>query len=94
MSPKGRHWMGLWLLGFLVVAVSVVRRQSAARELALSLRELETRRAALEVTRAGVLGEIQTAQSRGVLVPLVRGLYGLRLPEDSEIVILQEPRLR
>jgi hypothetical protein len=77
-----------------LVAFLVVDRQSRAREEALALRDLEARRGALEVQRAGLMAELHRARSRAVLVPLARDRLGLRLPQDSEIVILQEPRLR
>ncbi len=40
------------------------------------------------------IAAIRHAQSRGVLVPLAEARLGLRLPQDTEIVILQVPRAR
>jgi hypothetical protein len=94
MKLRGRHWMGLWLAGFLVAAALVVHRQVVARAAALELRELEAVRGALEVAKSDAAGDLHQARSRGVLVPLARSRLGLRLPQDSEIIILQEPRLR
>ncbi len=88
---RGRHWIALALAAFLVVALVVVRRQSTALEAARDLRELEQVRGALEVQRASLIGSLQHARSRGVMVPLARRRHGLRLPQDSEITILQGP---
>ncbi|MBI4541638.1 MAG: hypothetical protein HY705_01265 [Gemmatimonadetes bacterium] len=94
MSLQGRHWVALWLAGFLAVAGAVVARQDAALAAARELRALEAARAALEVSKATAAGEIRRARSRAVLVPLAERRLGLRLPRDSEIVILQGPRPR
>lgn len=94
MTLKGRHWLALWLTGFLVVAWIVVWRQTAARAAADELRALAVARGALEVSRATAAAEILKAKSRAVLVPLAERRLGLRLPQDSEIIILQDPRHR
>ena len=94
MTLRGRHWVALWLLGFLVMAVAVVWRQTAALATARQLKALQTVRQALEVTRAATSAGIRHAESRAVLVPLAQARLGLRLPQDTEIVILQDPRAR
>ena len=91
---KGRHWVALWLLAFLLVALAVVRRQNAALETTRELQQLRKTRGALEVSRSALVGETHRARSRGVLVPLAQQKLGLRLPQDSEITILQDPRPR
>jgi preprotein translocase subunit YajC len=88
---KGRHWVALWLLAFLLMALAVIRRQSAALEATRELQQLRRTRGALEVSRSGLVGEIDRARSRAVLVPLAEQKLGLRLPQDSEITILQDP---
>lgn len=91
---KGRHWVALWLAAFLLVALAVVRRQSAALVTAQDVQALRRTRGALEVSRSALVGGVQRAQSRAVLVPLAEQRLGLRLPQDSEITILQNPRPR
>ena len=91
---KGRHWVAAWFLGFLVVALIVVWRQSAALAASRDLTRLQKTRGALEVQRSATVGEVHRAQSRGVMVPLAQQKLGLRLPQDSEITILQDPRPR
>ena len=91
---RGRHWVALWLLAFLLMALTVVRRQSAALEASRELQQLRRTRGALEVSRSALVGEIYRAKSRAVLVPLAQQKLGLRLPQDSEITILQDPRPR
>ena len=91
MKLKGRHWVALWLAGFLAVAASVVWRQTEALKTATTLRALQNARGALETGEAAAIADLRRARSRAVLVPLVERRLGLRLPQDSEIVILQRP---
>lgn len=93
-TVKGRHWVILWLGSFLAVALIVIWRQSEALATSRELQQLQKTRGALEVSRSAVFGEIHRARSRGVLVPLAQQRLGLRLPQDSEITILQDPRPR
>lgn len=100
MSPRsgkqlrGRHWLAVWLAAFLVTALLVVWRQSAALAAARELQVLDKARGALEVSRSTLIGDIHRARSRAVLVPLAQQRLGLRLPQDSEITILQDTSSR
>lgn len=100
MSPrsgkklKGRHWLVVWLGAFLVTALLVVWRQSAALSAARELQGLDKARGALETSRSSLIGDIHRAKSRDVLVPLAEHRLGLRLPQDSEITILQDTSSR
>ena len=58
--------------------------------MARELSELRTRRANLEGHRADLERRIRAAESRAVLVPRAQRL-GLRLPSDSEIILLPLP---
>lgn len=87
MALKGRHWVMIWLTAFLVAAGSVVARQTAALRIARALNDTRVRRTALEGRRAELERRLRLAASRAVLVPRAQAL-GLRLPADSEIVIL------
>ncbi|NIN11394.1 MAG: hypothetical protein GTN62_07800 [Gemmatimonadales bacterium] len=80
----------LWLLFVLAVLAWVVARQTSAVVTAGEVEQLRNRRSYLEAERAELLRRIRKAASRAVLVPRAESL-GLRLPVDSEIVILQAP---
>lgn len=82
--------MGLWLLFVLLTLAWVVTRQTSAVALAEELAELRHQRSVGEAERAVLVRRIREAESRAVLVPRARAL-GLRLPADSEIVILPAP---
>lgn len=94
MKLKGRHWVAIWLAGFLVMAGFVVWRQTEALATVRQLRGLQATRGALDATKADAIGAIRHARSRAVLVPLAQARLGLRLPQDTEIIILQDPRVR
>jgi len=87
---RGRHWVALWLVAFLVTTWIVYARQTAAYRAARDLADLRARRANLEGHRADLQRRIRVAESRVVLVP--RGVrLGLHLPSDSEIVLVPAP---
>jgi hypothetical protein len=88
---KGRHWVAIWLTGFLVVAASVVWRQTEALQTATALRALQDTLGAMETDKAAAIADVRRARSSAVLVPLVERRLGMRRAQDSEIVILQRP---
>lgn len=90
MAARGRHWFAFWLVFFLAVLGWVVGRYTASYKLAARLRDLRERRSVLEGQRADLARRIRTASSRAVLIPRAQA-RGLRLPADSEIIILQLP---
>lgn len=90
MAAKGRYWVALWLLFLLGTLGWVVARQTSSVVIAQRLADARTRRSTAEARKATLLGRIRTAQSRAVLIPRAEAM-GLRLPADSEIVILQVP---
>jgi hypothetical protein len=83
MRLKGRHWLGLWMLGFLVVAAVVVARQASARAVAIRLRALRAERTTLEAAQAELERRIHVGSSRQVLIPRAERL-GLREPGDAQ----------
>jgi len=82
------------LAAFLATAACVVWRQTEALATARELQAQGRTRGALEARRSALIGRIQRARSRAMLIPLAQRRLGLRLPQDSEITILQDPRLR
>ncbi len=90
MRPRGRVWVAGWLLFGLLVLAWVVARQTSAVVAASQLGDLREERASLEARQAELLSRIRAARSRKVLIPRAAAL-GLRLPADSEIIILQVP---
>jgi hypothetical protein len=90
MQAKGRYWVAGWLIFFLAILAWVANRQSAAVMAASELEQLRQQRAVLEARQGELLARIRSARSREVLIPRAQAI-GLRLPADSEIIILQVP---
>ena len=87
---RGRYWLALWLLFFLVALAWVVARQTTSVATAARLAAARNARSLLEARKAELQRRVRGARSRGVLIPRAEAL-GLRLPADSEIVILRIP---
>lgn len=87
---RGRSWVVLWLAYALGILVWIVARRTSAHVIATELDDLRTERSVLEAERAGLMRRIRVDESRAVLVPRAESL-GLRLPADSEIVIMRGP---
>ncbi len=90
MPVKGRHWIAFWLVALLAALWVVIARQTASLNAARALADLRQERAELEGKRAALERRVRTAQSRGVLVPKARK-QGLRLPADTEIILIPTP---
>ncbi|GBD33531.1 Cell division protein FtsL [bacterium HR33] len=92
MRARGRYWVAGWLIFFLAILAWVAGRQTAGVVAASELEQLRQQRATLEARQGELLARIRESRSREVLIPRAQAM-GLRLPADSEIVILQVPRL-
>lgn len=93
MRLKGRHWLMLWLVVFVVVLLAITTRQSAGFRTARHLGELREERTTLEAHRAELERQIRVASSRQVLVPLAERRLSLHEPSDSEFTLLPLPPL-
>lgn len=95
MSPARKPRRGalvpLLLIGFLLVATSVIWRRSRGLSQARAIAELERKRATLAGDRVRLDGEIRTARGRARLLPIAESRLGMRVPPDSNVVILPRP---
>jgi hypothetical protein len=83
--------VALWLVLALGALWVVAARQSAAFRVARALADARTVRAQLEGRKAELERRIRAAQGRAVLLPRAQERLGLRLPADSEIILLPGP---
>lgn len=92
---RGRTTAALALIGFLIVAVSVVARRSAGRALRRDLDGLDRTRLQLtgEVTK--LEADIQSASSLNSLIPRVEAQLGMRVPADTQVfdITAEAPRV-
>lgn len=87
---RGRVWIAGWLLFVLAILAWVVARQTSGVVTASALAALRDERTTLEARAADLTARIREGRSRRVLIPRAEAL-GLRMPSDSDIVILQHP---
>jgi cell division protein FtsB len=81
---RGRFWVLLWLVVFLLVAIAIQARQSSAIAIARRLTALHEQRGALEAERAALERQIHLATSRRVLGARAEAELGLHQPADSQ----------
>jgi len=85
---RGRHWVMLWLVVFLAVAVAVQARQAASVMASGRVTRLREERAALEAQRAALQRQVRLATGRKELGRRAEDL-GLHFPLESEIDLLR-----
>jgi cell division protein FtsL len=93
VAGRGRTRLrfALVLLGFLVIAMGVILRRSYGIAAARELQQLDARRAALVAERLRLEGEIRAASSRAILQPIAEQRLQMRIPADSQVIILPRP---
>jgi cell division protein FtsL len=83
--------VALILLGFVLVALSVVWRRTVGISESRRLTDLDNRRVQLEGERARLESEIRDASTRQRLGSAVEARLGMHIPADNQVVILQRP---
>jgi hypothetical protein len=89
---RGRQVTALVLLGFLALASAVVWRKSYGFREGQRLRELTERRTELDAKRTRLEGDIRSTLTLRRLGAIVEKRLGLRVPADSQIILLTRPR--
>jgi cell division protein FtsL len=88
---RGRAWVALALLGFVLIGAGVIWRRAAGVAEARELRTLEQRRLQLQAERAQLESDIRDLSSRSKLVPIAERRLGMHIPSDTQVVII--PRI-
>lgn len=86
---RGRTTVALALLGFFIVAMSVIGRRSWGRAMQRDLSGIERTRTQLSGEVIKLESEIRSASSRNRLAPLVESTLGMRVPADTQVIDLQ-----
>lgn len=89
---RGRSIIALALLGFVLVATSVIWRRSYGISQARAIRQLDVRRTQLEAEKAALEAAVRDAASRIRLGPMVERRLDMHVPSDSQVIILPRPR--
>lgn len=88
IAARGRTIIALALLGFVLIAAGVIWRRTAGMEQARELGALEQQRLQLQAERAKLASDIRNLASRGKLAPVVERRLNMRVPNDTQVVIL------
>ena len=85
---RGRAVVPIGLIGFVLVASIVILRRDYGIRRETELRELERQRVELAGRRARLEGEIRELSSRARLAPVAEQRLHMRVPADSQTVLL------
>lgn len=85
---RGRSVVALTLLGFVLVATSVIWRRTFAISQTKEVQRLQGMRKDLEAQRAQLRREIREAASRERIAPLATARLHMRMPSDSQVIII------
>ncbi len=91
-GPRGRVVVALALVTFVLVGSAVIWRRLTGIENARELRALGARRAQLVAERAALEGAVRTAAARAPIEAAAERRLGMRVPADTQSVILTRPR--
>lgn len=90
---RGRSTVALVLLGFVLVATSVIWRRTFGVSQSKMLQGLERRRSDLTAQRAQLQRDIRDAASRARLAPVVEQRLRLRMPSDSQVIYIDRKEI-
>ena len=88
-APRGRTWVALLILGFLLLSLGVIWRRAVGRAQAVELQALEARRSQLDAQRSQFESDIRDLSSRAKLAPVAESRLHMHVPNDTELVILR-----
>ena len=93
-APRGRAIVAVGLLAFVLVAAAVVWRRSYGIAHSRELTQLDRRRVQLEGERAALQSAVRFAAGRGRIGATAEQRLGMRVPSDTQVVILTRPDVR
>jgi len=88
LKMRGRNLVAILLAAFVLVALAVVWRRTIGITQSESLTALEARKGQLQGERVRLESEIREASSRQRLGETVENRLGMRIPADTQVVIL------
>lgn len=87
---RGRSVVALTLFGFVLVATSVIWRRTFGLSQSRTVQLLERQRSDLRAQRAQLVREIRDAASREKLTPVLEQRLRLRMPSDSQVIVIEK----
>jgi cell division protein FtsL len=93
-APRGRAIVAVALMAFVLMAAAVVWRRSYGIARTRELQVLESRRRQLVAERASLQSAVRLAASRARIGDAAEQRLGMRVPSDTQVVILTRPDAR
>lgn len=90
-GPRGRVMIAVALVAFVLVGAAVIWRRVTGIENARALRALAAERAQLLAERAALESAVRTAAGRARIGGMAEQRLGMRVPADTQVVILTRP---
>ena len=86
---RGRSVVALTLFGFVLVATSVIWRRTFGISQSRMVQQLERQKSNLRAQRTQLQQEIRDAASRDKLRSVVEQRLRLRMPSDSQVIVIE-----
>ena len=90
-APRGRVVVAVVLVAFVCLAAAVIWRRTLGIARAREIAVLEQRRLQLVAERAQLESAVRRAASRGTIGEAAEEKLGMRVPSDTQVVILARP---
>jgi cell division protein FtsL len=81
--------VALTLLGFVLVATSVIWRRTFGLSQTRQVQQLERERSDLQARRGQLQREIRDAASRERIAPIAGQRLRMRMPSDSQVIVIE-----
>ena len=86
-SPsRGRTWLALILVCFVLVSAGVIHRRTTGMARALELKQLDQELQALESRKTKLQSEIESAKDLSRIGPIAEDKLGMLAPEKTQTV--------
>jgi hypothetical protein len=86
--PRGRTWVALALVGFVLVASAVIWRRAIGVAQASTIRTLEAQRIQADGEKSKLETTVRLLSGREHLGPIAGQRLHMRVPDDSEVIVL------
>jgi cell division protein FtsL len=88
---RGRTAVAAALVAFVLVATGIIWRRGYGIARAVQLREMDRHRVQLEAERVALERQVAELAGRTHLQPLVERRLNMRVPDDSQVIVLPAP---
>ena len=91
VARGGRGIVAILLIGFVLVATGVIWRRGEGIRRARELQTLDEQQRQLRALRGRLERDVRELSTRSRLGAVAESRLGMRVPNDSQVIILQRP---